>query len=171
MAPDQKELKKNELDGAVSENESKSFESSVEQIKIPENFTNIDRGGESGISGNDKKPVDIGSASNSSQPISDPIYASYKKIEGILEEDLGELYNNLTPQEQKAFKIKGEQTAQSIFQLVYHKSKIKVKKIIKLISNWLSMIPGVNRYFLEQEAKIKADKIIELAEKDKIIHF
>lgn len=101
----------------------------------------------------------------------DPAILAYKQIEAILEADLGEMYNNLTPKEQKAFKIKGEETTRSVFQLVYHKSKIKVKKIIKLIRNWLKLLPGINKFFLEQEAKIKADKIVALADQDKKIQF
>ena len=106
------------------------------------------------------------------QPVNDPAYQQYKKIESILEEDLGELYNNLTPAEQKVFKVKGEQAAREIFKLVYHQTKIKVKKIITLIRDWLKAIPGINRFFLEQEAKIKADKIIqEIKEESKEIKF
>ena len=35
-------------------------------------------------------------------------------------------------------------------------------KIIDVIKKWLSIIPGINKFFLEQEAKIKTDKIMEL---------
>lgn len=104
-------------------------------------------------------------------PRGDESYAKYKQIEQVLEEDLGEIYNNLTPQEQKNFKIKGEEAARSIFQLVYHKTKIKVKKIVKLIRNWLKSVPGINKFFLEQEAKIKADKIAALADDSKKVEF
>jgi len=31
-----------------------------------------------------------------------------------------------------------------------------------LIKKWLLLIPGVNKYFLEQEAKIKADEIVKM---------
>lgn len=144
-----------------------------EQIKAPEVST-AGRTPETtpNIGGTEKKiSADASAGASPYQPLVDPTYQSYKKIESILEEDLGEIYNNLTPQEQKAFRIKGEEVAHSIFQLVYHKTKIKVKKIIKLIHNWLKTVPGINRFFLEQEAKIKADKIIQLAEKDKTIHF
>ena len=37
------------------------------------------------------------------------------------------------------------------------------RKILKLIRSWLKLIPGVNKFFLEQEAKIKTDKIVDLA--------
>ncbi|MFA6526222.1 MAG: hypothetical protein WCT26_02285 [Candidatus Buchananbacteria bacterium] len=97
-------------------------------------------------------------------PAADESVLRYKQIEKVLEEDLGEIYNNLTPQEQKAFKIKGEETARSIFQLVYHKTKVKIKKIVKLIKAWLKAVPGINKFFLEQEAKIKADKIAALVD-------
>ena len=40
--------------------------------------------------------------------------------------------------------------------------KVKVKEIVKLIIEWLKIIPGASRYFLEQEAKIKTDKILKL---------
>jgi hypothetical protein len=104
-------------------------------------------------------------------PANDPNYQAYKQIEGILSEDLGEMYNKLTPKDQQIFKAKGEETARSIFQLVYGKTKIKVKKIIKLIRNWLKVIPGINKFFLEQEAKIKTDKILGLTQDDKKIRF
>lgn len=103
--------------------------------------------------------------------VSDESYKKYKQIEAVMEEDLGEIYNNLTPQEQKAFKIKGEETARSVFKLVYRQTKVKVKKIVKLIREWLKSVPGINKFFLEQEAKIKADKIVALAGESKKIEF
>ena len=44
------------------------------------------------------------------------------------------------------------------------KAKLKVKKVVNLIKKWLTMIPGVNKFFLEQEAKIKTDEIVKLKE-------
>lgn len=95
----------------------------------------------------------------------------YEAIEKVLEEDLGEIYNNLTPAEQKLFKMKGEEAARNIFKLVYHQAKVKVKKIIKAIRSWLKSVPGINKYFLEQEAKLKADKIVKLADTDQKIEY
>jgi len=84
-----------------------------------------------------------------------------KKIEGILSVGLEEIYLSMPPDKQREFKAEGEKTAQEINSLL-HKTKVKVKKIIDLIRRWLTLIPGVNRYFLEQEAKIKADEIMEM---------
>lgn len=41
-------------------------------------------------------------------------------------------------------------------------TKVQTKKIVELLLAWLRIIPGVNRFFLEQEAKIKADKLLAL---------
>ncbi|MFH1405047.1 MAG: hypothetical protein ABIH21_03035 [Patescibacteria group bacterium] len=89
-----------------------------------------------------------------------------QEIEELMSEDLTEMFLQMTPQEQEEFKIKGEQTASTIRELVT-KTKLNTKKIFHLIKSWLKLIPGVNRFFLEQEAKIKTDKISILAEEEK----
>jgi len=147
----------------------------VERLPVPE-MAPAERGADIGREQREKAPAfpDQQAAAARTAPrnqAADEAYAKYKQIEKVLEEDLGEIYNNLTPQEQKVFKVKGEETARSIFQLVYHKAKVKVKKIVKLIRNWLKSVPGINKFFLEQEAKIKADKIAALAGESKKIEF
>ncbi|MEA2065340.1 MAG: hypothetical protein U9O66_03560 [Patescibacteria group bacterium] len=87
--------------------------------------------------------------------------AEVEKIENILSEGLEDAYVNLSARKQLEFKKNGEETAAKIF-FILKSTKVKVKKIIRLIKEWLKMIPGVNRFFLEQEAKIKADKIMEM---------
>lgn len=82
------------------------------------------------------------------------------KIEKILEQDLADIYSKMTPIEQQEFKKKGEETTTSIIQIL-NKPKFKIKNIVILIKNWLQIIPGVNKFFLEQTAKIKADKIVD----------
>ena len=41
-------------------------------------------------------------------------------------------------------------------------AKVQVDKVFDLIKNWLGLIPGVNKYFLRQESKIKTDKLLKL---------
>jgi hypothetical protein len=82
-------------------------------------------------------------------------------VENILEDGLREQFDKMSPIAKQEFKLKGEQTAYKIRDLL-QSSKIKVKKIFKLIVGWLSLLPGVNRFFLEQEAKIKTDQIIAI---------
>lgn len=92
------------------------------------------------------------------QIIKDPVTQS---VENILEENLADLYVTLSPQEQAQFKIKGEETTKKIVELLQN-AKATFKKIFNLIFGWLKTIPGINKFFMEQEAKIKADKIIKL---------
>ena len=86
-----------------------------------------------------------------------------EKIEDILTEDLADVFVKMTPAQQREFKIKGEETAGKIKKLLSG-AKVKLQKIIKLLMGWMRLIPGVNRFYLEQEAKIKADKLIHLKE-------
>ncbi len=87
-----------------------------------------------------------------------------RNIERILEEDLGEVYFKMPPALQKEFRAKGEETASKIEKLL-KQTRVAVRKILKLIREWLKIIPGVNKFFLEQEAKIKTDQLIKLKEK------
>lgn len=89
-------------------------------------------------------------------------------IEKIMEEDLKDAYQELTPIQKQEFKIKGEETANEIRTLLT-RTHVKVKNIFKLILGWLKMLPGINKFFLEQEAKIKTDKILAIKEHNKKI--
>ena len=84
-----------------------------------------------------------------------------KQIEEILSDDLDEIYMSMDEELQQNFKKKGEETARKINQLL-KKTKIKIKQIINLIKDWLKMIPGVNKFFVEQESKIKCDELLKL---------
>jgi hypothetical protein len=86
------------------------------------------------------------------------------KIEKVMEEGLNDAFQRLSPVAQQEFKLRGEQTASKIRELL-NSTHIKVKNILRLILEWLKMLPGINKFFLEQEAKIKTDKIIALHEK------
>lgn len=99
-------------------------------------------------------------------PISVPAWHSQRAIaiDAILSEGLNEIFLSLKPDEQRAFIKKGEETVVKINELL-SKTKVRMSKIVALIKDWLKMIPGLNKYFLEQEAKIKADKILKLKNK------
>jgi hypothetical protein len=85
------------------------------------------------------------------------------EVEKILEDGVGSFYSALSDDAKLAFKKKGEETAFEISEMV-RTLHVKFKRLIYLISDWLKTIPGVNRFFLEQEAKIKADRIMQLVE-------
>jgi len=97
---------------------------------------------------NKSKPITL---SQSQQEIAD--------LELILSDGLDKIYQELSLENKNTFKVKGEEVASKI-QLLMLSAKIKFNDILEIIRNWLLVIPGVNRFFLEQEAKIKTDKII-----------
>lgn len=86
------------------------------------------------------------------------------RIEKIMENGLGDAYSRLSPVAKQEFKIKGEITAEKIRDLL-RATHVKAKKILRLILEWLKILPGVNKFFLEQEAKIKTDRIVALKNK------
>jgi len=83
------------------------------------------------------------------------------QIENALAQDLGDIYTNMEPSLKLRFKQKGEEVAAKIETMVAT-GKIRTKQIVNWIKEWLKMIPGINRFFLEQEAKIKTDRILAM---------
>jgi len=93
-------------------------------------------------------------------PVSQPKSEDLIQIETILAEGLENLYKELPDNRKPEFKQKGEETAREVEGLL-HAAKVKMYKVVKAIVDWLKMIPGVNKFFLEQESKIKADRLLE----------
>jgi len=81
------------------------------------------------------------------------------RIEKILEDGLNDLVINMPRAQQHDFIAHGERAANEIDALL-HETKIKFFKIIDIIIKWLQLLPGANKYFIENEAKIKANRII-----------
>ena len=106
--------------------------------------------------------VSTKSTDQTQKPTKDKVY---QKVESILEEDLEDMYHQLPLEKQSEFKAKGEETTGKIQEMV-KSTHVKARKIVHWIKSWLKMIPGVNKFFLEQEAKIKTDKILDLAEEE-----
>lgn len=82
-------------------------------------------------------------------------------IDKILSEGLNDIFLGMPPAKQKEFQVKGEETVKKISVLL-SETKIQVNKIIDLIKKWLKIIPGVNKFFVEQETKLKVDKIMNI---------
>ena len=89
-----------------------------------------------------------------------------KKVEDIMQQDLVAVYKSMTPEEQIAFKNKGSEVAGRI-EILIETVKAKAKIILQLIRGWLSLIPRVNSFFLEQESKLKTDHIIAYSKERK----
>ncbi len=82
-----------------------------------------------------------------------------KNIEGILAKGLDTVFLSMDAGTQQEFKKKGEEVSKEIVVLL-QKAKLRVKKIINLIAGWLKIIPKANKYYIEQEAKIKTEEIL-----------
>lgn len=112
-------------------------------------------------------PVQIAMSTSIAAPsqhgTTDPRSGVLKQVEGLLADGLQSLYLSLPESGRAAFKRNGEAVAQKITDMIII-GKVKVKEVWKLIGEWLRVVPGVNRYFLEQEIKIKTDRIMMFAE-------
>lgn len=97
------------------------------------------------------------------QPALPPKDEAIIEVEKILEDGIGPFYASLPAEAKPLFKKKGEEAATEIAEMV-RTLKVRVKRALELIYVWLKTIPGVNKFFLEQEAKIKTDRIVELVE-------
>lgn len=84
-----------------------------------------------------------------------------QQVEQVLAEGLQEIFASLPPAEQQKFKAAGEKAAQEVAGLL-GQVKVKISAIVDVIRRWLSTLPGVNKFFVEQEAKIKAQKLVSL---------
>lgn len=84
-----------------------------------------------------------------------------RQVEDVMSDGLADAYAQMDPATQATFKTSGEVTAGKISQLL-QSGKSQAKKIVELLVAWLRIIPGMNAFFFEQEAKIKTDKIMAL---------
>ncbi|MFA5318485.1 MAG: hypothetical protein WC323_03365 [Patescibacteria group bacterium] len=122
-------------------------------------FKNLDKKAEAERKAKEKAEQAIKAAPDGGYASSKSI--TVKEVEEILSGGLEDIFAQMPPAVQQEFKSGGEATAKKIHALL-QQPKIKIKKIAKLIMDWLKIIPGVNKFFLEQESKIKTDSILRL---------
>lgn len=82
------------------------------------------------------------------------------QIENIMATGLEEAYQTMDAQQQEAFRQKGEAVAYEIETLTM-RLKLTARRVIHLLRSWLKLIPGINKFFLEQETKLKTDDIMK----------
>ncbi len=113
-----------------------------------------------------EKADDVVAASEAALPAGDgSVPAPIQKddvtvaLEKILEDGLGEHVSAMPEEARVRFLYKGQETAVALTNMV-RRYKVQAKRVIELLRSWLLTIPGVNKFFLEQEAKIKTDRIL-----------
>lgn len=83
------------------------------------------------------------------------------EVEKILEYGLGDYIPDMPEEARERFLKKGGEVASQLSTMV-RTLNVQVNLVVTLIKEWLLTIPGVNRYYIEQEAKIKTDQIVDL---------
>jgi hypothetical protein len=127
----------------------------------PEQPASLERAAERVPTPEQKLPTSVSTSTATPAPETSAPAFSIADVERALSNDLEEVYFQMSPETQVVFKKKGEETARAVKTLL-EKTKVNAAKIAKLILNWLKLIPGVNKFFLEQEAKIKTDEVLKL---------
>ncbi len=94
--------------------------------------------------------------------VHDPRSGILKSVEDILADGLQELYRALPEDRKRVFKQKGEAIANTITDLVM-RGAARVKEVWGMLRDWLGALPGINTYFIEQEIKIKTDRVMLFA--------
>ena len=89
-----------------------------------------------------------------------------KAVENALEEGLRDVYAKLPAGRKAKFQKEGERITREISAMV-KSLKVQADRVLGLIRKWLALIPGVNKFFLIQEAKLKTDRIMLIAEEEK----
>lgn len=141
---------------------SRKLEKSPEHILSPEKFikqqaeTAVEKAPETAAP---ISPVVLPSETSTAVASNDAIIL--QKVENILSHNMDRVFLSMDAATQQQFKAKGEATARQIVGLL-SKTKIKLKELVSVIMSWLRIIPHVNKFYLEQEAKIKADEIIKM---------
>ena len=87
-------------------------------------------------------------------------------IESILSDGLADVYRQMPLKKQAAFRRKGEEVALRV-QKAMRSAHFAIRKVLGWVRAWLKLIPGVSKIYLEQEAKIKADKLAALDAREK----
>lgn len=87
-----------------------------------------------------------------------------KAVEQVLEEGMEDVYAKMDASHKQKFNKEGDRVAGLVAEMV-RRAKVKSREVLKLITGWLRIIPHVNRFYLDQEAKLKTDKILALGEK------
>lgn len=82
-------------------------------------------------------------------------------VQQILEDGLEEAIITMPEDAKQRFLEKGKQIGTIVSDMV-RRYKVEVKRVLNMLKEWLTAIPGINKFFLEKEAKIKTDRILEL---------
>lgn len=96
------------------------------------------------------------------RPQKDPLFEA---VEKVLEKDLKPLYDAMPSSKKELFRVRGERATQKIRDAVAA-GKLNKYRTMKVLREWLNTIPQVNKYWIGQEVKNRADDLVDLEEKE-----
>ncbi len=93
-----------------------------------------------------------------------------KQIESILADNsITAIYKGLPAERQEIFQKTGEKLAEDIDHMM-NANKMNEYKILAGIEKWLGIVPKVDKYYLQQEAKTMLDRVVALFEEQREIY-
>lgn len=81
-----------------------------------------------------------------------------REIDAILEAKIGKFVDTLSKEDQAAFIAEGEKLTAELVQIVRQKNP-DFSRTLDHITQWLHMLPMLNKEYLRQEAKCKNDQV------------
>jgi len=141
--------------------EAQLHEAEAEEEQFHEKITEAKEAVEKQSAQEHEQALDLESSQHLAAQTAAPIDPQLKAVRDVLQEDIYELYSQMLPAEQEKFRDEGLRVAGTIKGLL-GAVKVNVKKIVELIGAWLSRLPGINKYFIKQESKIKLDKLLQI---------
>jgi len=101
------------------------------------------------------------------RPVSQPPKTHLRReLEVVLAEDVFDFMKQTSPAQQVEIRRRGREVLDQVETMI-KQTKVNIRKVIHLILAWLKLLPITNKYFLEQEAKIKAEKMLRIADENK----
>ena len=85
------------------------------------------------------------------------------ETEKILEDGLGSTYNALPEKVKPFFRQHGEHAAKTIADMIKRRS-FDPAVALDLTTAWMQLVPKANKYYLEQESKLKIDELAAYAD-------
>lgn len=99
------------------------------------------------------------------QPKAEEPKSELVNIETLLSDGLKAEYEKMDDEHKTKFRTKGEKLATEVMGLL-HRPSTTAKDVIPLITDWLSIIPGINKGWIASEARNRTEALIHKFKKD-----
>ncbi|SRR6056297_377592 len=95
------------------------------------------------------------------EPVKEKVIGPLGEVSDILFEGYGDIFEKMSSKEREEFIDGGKEIAEEVRKSL-DKNKIQEGRILKAVRQWLRVLEDKNKAFVEQEAKKKTDRILEV---------